>query len=174
MMKILIFLCLILSLSACAERGRIGVILDNSNSMVESGTSFDTIKQTVVNTLQLALSSHEIGLRVFHNGGSLLVAPYQHDLDNLKMQLALIRPDEGTFIGQSLLDTADDIIQGNVSNNHIIMITDGKGSTSDVEAAQQVRSKLSGKAFKCSFILFSKRQNVLNETPIGEVAKTLG
>ncbi len=152
------------------------MILDNSSSMSSAGTSFDEIKQSLFEALSVLPGSYESGLRVFSSGGSRLVSPYNSNLAPLQSALSSIAPSEGTYIGQSLLDAAQDLLQAPNGNNRLILVTDGEGDQSDIQAAQEVKNRLSSLqgGFKCHFILFSNRADVWNETPIGQVANTLG
>jgi hypothetical protein len=62
-------------------------------------------------------------------------------------------------------------------NRLTVFITDGEGSTADIDAA---RARLQIACHPCKAILsvilccFPTRQDVWNETPIGQVAETLG
>jgi hypothetical protein len=181
MHKIIYFnLCIIVSLSFFAgcgiRQGSVAVILDNSSSMASTGTSFKKIKESLVNTLMLVPNSYDIGLRVFDLNGSRLLSPYQHDLKPLRNTLTDIEPIGGTYIGPSLLDAVNDLREKPNGDNRLIMITDGEGSESDIEAAKEVKRRLADLegGFKCSFILFSTRKDVINETPIGKVSEILG
>ena len=89
------------------------VVLDNSGSMSRTGTDFSEIKQSVFDALAIVPASHESGLRVFDEatGSSRLVSPYSRDLDPLRRVLSDIRPESGTYIGQSLLNVTQDLLQ---------------------------------------------------------------
>jgi hypothetical protein len=163
-------------LVGCAKSvGRVAVVLDNSGSMAKAGTSFDEVKQTLLNTLIMLSSSHEIGLRVFAENGSKLLVPYEDNLDELRSDLTYITPHGKTFIGDSLLDAVDDLLKRPQGKNRLILITDGEGAISDIDDAHEANHRLSALkgAFKCYFIVFSVRQNVRQETPIGTVADIL-
>lgn len=165
-------------LSACSKNGRVAVILDNSGSMSDAGTSFQEIKESVVDSLALIPFSYEKGLRVFDNDkiGSRLVAPYRNDLSELYSVLPSIQPSGGTFIGKSLSDAANDLLEKPDVNSRLIFITDGEGDSSDIETAKEVKQRLRNLkgGFRCNFILFSKKKNPLVETPIGAVSEILG
>lgn len=178
--SLLVGVVLLLGLSGCAQKegGRVAVVLDNSGSMASAGTNFNDIKQSVFDSLAIVPASHESGLRVFDEptAASRLVSPYSRDLDPLSRVLSDIRPESGTYIGQSLLDVTQDLLQKPQGDNRLIFITDGEGSTADIDAAREAHNRLSALQgdFKCHFVLFSTRQDVWNETPIGQVAETLG
>ncbi len=165
-------------LSSCeaGKGGRMAVVLDNSTSMNHIGTEFDAVKQVLFDSLLMLPGSYESGLRVFDDGGSRLVSRYDYDLQPLQDALDTIYPSTGTFIGQSLQDAAQDLLQRPNGNNRLVFVTDGEGSQDDIQAAQEVRQQLDGLSggFKCHFILFSKKADVWNQTPIGKVAETLG
>ncbi len=158
------------------KNGRIAIILDNSTSMESIGTEYDAVKQAVFDSLLILPGSYESGLRVFNDGGSRLVSDYSQDLRPLQNALNTIHPSTGTYIGQSLRDAAQDLLQQPEGNHRLLLVTDGEGEQSDIDAAQEVKQQLTAlqKGFKCHFILFSARADVWNETPIGKVAETLG
>ncbi|MEZ5673002.1 MAG: VWA domain-containing protein [Thiotrichaceae bacterium] len=177
------FICLLIiiliNLVGCVrEEGRIVVILDNSSSMTDAGTPFEDIKHVLLDTLTLVPNSYEIGLRVFstNSAGSLLVAPYRHDLSFLRSVLSNIGPQTGTYIGQSLHDATSDLLEVPNGNHLLIMVTDGEGDSNDVLIAQQVKIRLSTLQgqFKCEFILFSTKKDALVETPVGQISTILG
>jgi hypothetical protein len=175
--SLVFFLAILLLLTGCSKQGgRVSVILDNSGSMSNTGTSFTEVKETVADALMLVPGSYEKGLRVFGDSGSHLVSEYSHSLSSLQSQLKYIQPGGGTYIGQSLLDATNDLLEDPGGDNRLILITDGEGSSSDVQAAEEVKSRLANLQgdFECSFILFSRRENVLTETPIGRVSEILG
>lgn len=164
-------------LTACAaKQGRIAVILDNSGSMSVSGTAFSEIKESVFDALRLIPFSYEKGLRVFDTGGSFLISPYRQDLSELYSRLKPIEPGGNTYIGKSLSDAADDLLEVPDGDNRLIFITDGEGNISDIRTAEAVRERLDRLKgeFRCSFILFSKRKNVPEETPVGKISEILG
>ncbi len=164
-------------LAACAaKQGRVAVILDNSGSMSVSGTAFREIKQSLFDALRLIPFSYEKGLRVFDARGSSLISPYRQDLSELYSRLKLLEPGGNTYIGKSLSDAADDLLEVPDSDNRLIFITDGEGNISDIQTAHAVRERLKTLRgdFRCSFVLFSKRENVLEETPIGKISEILG
>lgn len=173
----LIFCCL---LAGCNSRGggRVAVILDNSTSMSEAGASFDDIKQSIFEALSLIPGTYESGLRVFDGGtqASRLVSPYSTDLNPLRQALQAIYPQTGTYIGNTLLQASQDLLDHPSGDHYILMVTDGEGDASDVAAAREVKTRLAGLqgGFKCNFILFSQRSDPWNQTPMGEIAKTLG
>jgi hypothetical protein len=164
---------------AAAKGGRMAVILDNSTSMSSVGSNFDDIKQSLFDALLVLPGAYETGLRVFDasTNGSRLISPYSADLDPLYQALQGVSPSTGaTYIGQSILDAVDDIAANPGSDNYLLMVTDGEGSSSDIQAARNAKQKLGnvpGK-FTCDFILFSSRKDAWNQTPIGQVAKELG
>lgn len=164
-------------LSACAaKQGRVAVILDNSGSMTSVGTAFGEIKQSVFEALKLIPGRYEKGLRVFDSRGSLLLSPYHRELSGLYSRLKSLEPGGNTYIGKSLSDAADDLLEVPDGDNRLIFITDGEGHIADIQTAEAVRDRLKNLKgeFKCSFILFSKRKNVLEETPVGQIAEILG
>jgi len=164
-------------LTACAaKQGRVAVILDNSGSMSVTGTAFDEIKQSLFDALRLIPFSYEKGLRVFDANGSFLISPYNQDLSELYSSLKSLEPGGNTYIGKSLSDAADDLLEAPDGDNHLIFITDGEGHINDIQIAQAVKERLTNLKgnFRCSFILFSKRENVLEETPIGKISEILG
>lgn len=169
-------MCLLLIAGCDRKEGRISVILDNSGSMAAAGTSFEDIKQSLIDALILVPGSYEKGLRVFDDSGSRLVSPYHHSLLPLQSELKFIKPGGGTYIGDSLEDAATDLLEKPDGDNRFILITDGEGDEADIQKAQEVKQRLASLkgGFKCSFILFSKRENVLEETPIGRVSEILG
>lgn len=160
------------------ERGRVVVILDSSGSMGGTGTDFRDIKQSLFDALLLVPDTYESGLRVFDEmiSGSRLVSPYSHDLTPLHSVLSDIQPGGATYIGQSLLDAANDLLEKPAGAHRLLFITDGEGHESDIEAARQVKNRLAGLKgdFTCNFILFSSRKDILKETPIGKVSEILG
>jgi hypothetical protein len=160
------------------ERGRVAVILDSSGSMGGTGTDFRDIKQSLFDALLLVPDTYESGLRVFDEmkSGSRLVSPYSHDLTPLHQVLSDIQPGGATYIGQSLLDAVYDLLEKPGEDHRLLFITDGEGHESDIDAAREVKDRLAGLKgdFKCNFILFSNRRDVLNETPIGKVSEILG
>ncbi|GBC63064.1 hypothetical protein DENIS_4053 [Desulfonema ishimotonii] len=154
------------------------MVLDNSGSMASAGTSFDQIKQNLIDALMVVPGSYDKGLRVFDTNGSRLVSPYNTNLGTLRSRLSDINPSGGTYIGQSLEDVANDLLEKPEGDNRLIFITDGEGSPADIEKAKSVKQRLekvrkSGGCFKCSFIVYSKRKNALKETPIGEISEIL-
>lgn len=171
---------LLFGLAECAakEGGRVAVVLDNSGSMTSAGTNFNDIKQSVFDSLAIVPTAYESGLRVFDEptAASRLVSPYSRDLEPLRRALQDIQPESGTYIGQSLLDVAQDFVQKPDGDHRLIFITDGEGSAADIDAAREARNRLLALqgGFKCHFVLFSTRKDVWNETPIGQVAETLG
>ena len=160
------------------EKGRVAVILDKSGSMASTGTEFSAIKHSLFDALLLVPDVYATGLRIFDEvaAGSRLVIPYTHDLTPLRYVLSDIEPGGGTYIGQSLQDAATDLLEKPEGDNRLLFITDGEGADSDIDAARVVRERLAGLkgGFKCNFILFSTRRDVLNETPIGRVSEILG
>jgi hypothetical protein len=160
------------------EKGRVAVVLDNSGSMAGTGTAFRDIKQSLFDALMLVPDIYASGLRVFDDAAerSRLVTPYSQDLTPLRRVLSDIEPEGGTYIGPSLLDIADDLLEKPDGDNRFLFITDGEGADSDVDAALEVKNRLTGLkgGFKCDFILFSTRRDVINETPIGRVSEILG
>lgn len=168
-----LWVCIAL-LGCSRQEGRLILILDNSASMAQTGTHFEIIKESVVDALQLIPASYEVGLRVYTDGGSRLVAPYRKGLAQLQVALNSIAPQGGTYIGQSLLDASKDLLQADKASQ-LIFITDGEGVKSDIALAQAAKSNLArlGKDFQCDFILYSKRIDVIEETPIGKIADIL-
>jgi hypothetical protein len=144
--------------------------------MAQTGTSFEDIKNTLLDTLSILPSSHEVGLRVFENNKSRLVADYAKSLDGLRAVLPQIQSKGGTFIGKSLLDAASDLLNKPRGKQQLILITDGEGTASDIKDAEEAKTLLQPlhATFACHFILFSARQNVRAETPIGQIADILG
>jgi hypothetical protein len=146
--------------------------------MNNAGTPFEEIKQTLLHNLYLLPSSYEIGLRVFDDQtkGSTRVVEYTNNIDSIRAALQGIQPKSGTFIGPSLLDAVRDLLAAPYSSNRLILITDGEGNDEDIREAQEARQQLQALkgAFKCYLILFSARQNVRTETPIGKIADILG
>jgi len=57
--------------------------------------------------LMIVPNNYEKGLRVFDDGGSRLVSPYNRNLSILGSRLNGIEPEGGTYIGQSLLDAVN-------------------------------------------------------------------
>jgi hypothetical protein len=143
--------------------------------MAESGTAFNQIKQSLLKSLATVPYSEEIGLRVFDDSGSRLAVPYQHGHRALSSELAAIVPQGSTFIGQSLLDATQDLVDGPLGEKRLILITDGEGSDQDIALAQEAAKCLEQhkNETKCYLVVFSSRQNVRRETPIGQIADIL-
>ncbi len=147
---------LLLIISGCTDNnGRVAVILDNSGSMANVGVAFAEIKQTLLNTLVLMASSHEIGLRVFGDGGSKLLVPYQRNLDALHTALAAVNPQAGIYIGQSLLDAAEDLRVIPQGRHRLLLLTDGEGTANDIALAAKAKERLQALQgdFQCYFII---------------------
>lgn len=166
----------VFSAACVAKHGRVAIILDNSGSMASAGTAFAEIKQSVFEALRLIPGVYEKGLRVFDAKGSFLISPYHRDLSELHSRLEGIKPGGNTYIGKSLSDAADDLLEVPDGDNRLIFITDGQGNADDIRTAEVVKDRLKNLKgeFGCSFILFSKRENVLEESPIGKIAEILG
>jgi len=171
---------LLLLFTGCASQhgGRVTVVLDNSGSMAGTGTEFEAIKESLFHALLLIPGTHESGLRVFDEAlhGSRLVSPYSANLEPLERVMREIQPETGTYIGQALVDAAQDLLERPQGRNYLVLVTDGEGDVSDIERAREVRNRLAGLpgGLTCNFILFSTRGDVWNETPIGRVAAELG
>ncbi len=164
-----------MTLLGCShQEGRLTLVLDNSASMSQTGTPFEVIKKSVLDALQLIPASYEVGLRVYTDGGSRLVAPYGKGLTQIQGALHAIAPQGGTYIGQSLLDAAKDLLEAD-KVSQLIFITDGEGVENDIALAQAAKSYLDklGKDFQCDFILYSKKTHAIEETPIGKIAEIL-
>jgi hypothetical protein len=176
--SLVVGLLVIMPAGRCAAQddGRVAVILDNSSSMSSAGTAFDDIKSSIFETLLIVPGSYEVGLRVFDGGGSRLVSPYSQDLNGLRRALSGIRPESGTYIGQSLKDAAEDLLEQPEGTHRLVLVTDGEGDTGDIADAREAKDRLSQLegGFKCHFVLFSTKRDVWNETPIGQIADSLG
>ena len=172
----LIGMCLLGTAGCAVQGGRIAIILDNSGSMAQTGTPFEDIKSTLLDTLSMLPISYEIGLRVFENNKSRLVADYANSLDGLRAVLPQIHPAGGTFIGKSLLDVVGDLLRKPQGVKQLILITDGEGTSRDIQDAEEAKTRLEQlhEKFTCHFIIFSARSNINTETPIGNIANILG
>ncbi|MBD3307851.1 VWA domain-containing protein, partial [candidate division KSB3 bacterium] len=125
---------LVLAVTCSAkEGGRVAVVLDNSSSMKGTGTSYNEVKESVATALGLIPGSYDVGLRVFDGNGTRLISPYSRDLDPLYRALNGVTPDQGTYIGQGLLDTAEDLLEKPEGDHRLLFITDGEGAQGDVE-----------------------------------------
>lgn len=176
-------LCLValaLASSSCSTDGpgRVAVILDNSSSMEQSGTPFETVKKSVFDSLMLLPGWNEVGLRVFaEEGGSRLIVPYARDLSGLRIALAGLQPSTGTYIGESLVDAARDLSERPEGGHRILLITDGEGTEEDFTAARQagelLRQSLQNRV-ECDFVVFSQRKQEIESAYISEIADQLG
>ena len=154
------------------------MILDNSISMQEqhTGTPYQEVKKVVMSSLGVIPNNNEVGLRVFEPGGSRLVADYSTNRGTLERRLAGVQPEEATFIGQSLIDAANDLARFTAGSIRLFLITDGAGDEVDIALAGKARNDLlAGRSdFECTFIVFNQDADSLADSLISRTADALG